>query len=137
MNNDKDKIEFMREAVESTGEPRRGPLGPAAEALPNERKIMAIISLIFSAPFPVAIIFLWMTLGAIEGQGTVFSDATMNAVLVYLLLFFVIPLFSLASVILAFIVTTKASIAAKKMGYISLVVTLIGFIILGIFLNRA
>jgi hypothetical protein len=105
-----------------------------AEVVP-EQTPLAIVGLILALPFPILIIVLWATLDSIQGAGQPFSEGAMNAVLLYLFQFFVVPVLSIASVIIAFIVTTKSKQIAKKIGYVSLGVTVIGLVILGLFLN--
>lgn len=78
-----------------------------------------------------------MTLNTIKGSGSqVLGTGTMNAVLLYLLQFFVVPLLSILSIVIGFIVTLKSKQIAKRIGYISFGVTGVGFILLGLFLNN-
>lgn len=103
----------------------------------EKRTALSIFGLILALPFPVLIIFLWVALAAIKGQGESLGEGTMNAVFLYLLQFFVVPVLSIASIIIAFIVTLKSKQVAKKIGYVSMGVTAVGFILMGLFLNNS
>ena len=129
-------IEFMPEVVESTGDHHYSNDPTGAPTIPKEQTVLSIIGLILALPFPILIIILWITLEAIKQQNQVLGNGTMNAVFLYLLQFFVVPLLSLTSIVIAFIVTLKPQRIAKKLGYISFAVTGVGFIILGLFLNH-
>ncbi len=69
--------------------------------------VLAITSLILALPFPILIIVLWSTVNAIKGMGEAVSSLTMNAVFLYLVQFFVIPVLAITSVVIALIVTAK------------------------------
>jgi hypothetical protein len=56
-------------------------------------------------------------------------------VFLYLLQFFLVPVLSIAAIIIGFIVTLKSKQLAKKLGYILFGVTALGFVLLGLFLN--
>jgi hypothetical protein len=130
------KIEYVRQSVEFGDQPyNSGTLAPVIVV--KEQTALSIIGLILAVPFPVLIVILWITLSVIKQQQQGFSEGTMNAVFLYLLQFFVVPLLSLTSVIIAFMVTLKSKAIAKKIGYVSFAVTGIGLIILGIFLNHS
>jgi len=136
MNNDKDtKIEYVSEAVESTGA-QAYPINMTPVFVVREQTALSLIGLILGLPFPVLIIILWITLNVIKQQNQGLGEGTMNAVFLYLLQFFVVPVLSLASIIIASIVTMKSKEIAKKIGYVTFGITAVGFIILGLFLNR-
>jgi len=101
----------------------------------KDRTALSVVGLILALPFPILIAVLWATLGVIKEQNQSFGDGTMNAVVLYLLQFFVVPILTITSLIIASIVTMKSQVTPKKIGYVSFVITGIGFIILGIFLN--
>lgn len=130
-------IEFISEVTESTHAPQNigDTKGPRHAIEAKEQTPLSITGLILAFPFPVLIIVLWMTLDVIKDQNQAFGEGTMNAVLLYLLQFFVVPLLSLISVIIGFVVTMNSKHIAKKIGYISFGITGLGFIILGLFLN--
>jgi len=131
-------IEFVPEVTESTGDPQYSN-SPAQEPLivTKEQTALSIFGLILALPFPILIVILWVMLAAIKQQDISLADVTMNAIFLYLLQFFVIPVLSITSIIIAFIVTIKSKFIAKKIGYISMGVTGLGLIILGLFLNHS
>jgi hypothetical protein len=90
---------------------------------------------VLAVPFPVLIISLWLTLNGIKADQSTIGEGAMNAVALYLLQFFVVPLTTLASVIIGFIVTSQSKMIARRVGYVSLGLTAVGFVILGLFLN--
>jgi hypothetical protein len=108
-------------------------------ALPLEERrdqlALAVIGLVLAVPFPVLIISLWLTLNGIKADQSTIGEGAMNAVALYLLQFFVVPLTTLASVIIGFIVTSQSKMIARRVGYVSLGLTAVGFVILGLFLN--
>lgn len=97
---------------------------------------LAVISLILAFPFPILIIVLWSTITTIKTSGEAISNLTMNVVFLYLVQFFVIPVVALTSVIIALIGTVKWTGIARSTSYVALSLTMIGFILLGLFLNR-
>lgn len=131
-------IEFMPEVVESTNDHHYSDdlTGMPAASKEKEQTALSVVGLILALPFPILIIILWTTLNVIKQHNQVLGEGTMNAVFLYLLQFFVVPILSLTSIIIAFIVTLKPARLPKKIGYISLGVTGVGFIILGLFLNH-
>ena len=134
--NDDNKIEFIPEATESTGLPRRN-TPPTILEQKNEQTALSIIGLILALPFPILIVILWITLNIIKQQNQALGEGTMNAVFLYLVQFFIVPVLTIASVVIAFKVTMNSKLIAKKIGYISLGVTALGFVILGLFLNNS
>jgi hypothetical protein len=139
MNDNKElgPIEYTSEVTESTGDHHySNDLAPVPGA-PKEPTVLAIFGLILALPLPIFIIILWITLNTIKGQAQGLGEGTMNAVFLYLFQFFIVPLLTVASVIIGFIVTMKSTQTAKKIGYVSFGVTVVGFIILGIFLNNS
>jgi len=98
--------------------------------------IFASIGVMLALPFPILIIILWVTLDSIKGQATGLGEGAMNAVFLYLLQFFVVPVLSIGSLIISSIVTMKGAMVAKRIGYAAFAVTGIGFILLGLFLNN-
>lgn len=130
-------IEYSSSVVESTGEAHYNGSIPAPIVVPKEQTVLATIGLILAFPFPILIIVLWATLSAVKGQAQSFSDVTMNAVLLYLLQFFVVPVVSLISIIIGFIVTSKSRGVARKLGYVSFAVMGVGFVVLGLFLQAS
>jgi len=135
MNNEPhEKIEFVSEVTESTGDHHYVDSQPTMEE-PINRTPLAIISLVLALPFPVTIITLWVTFNEIKGQGQSFNDVTMNAVFLYLFQFFVIPVLSFISVWAAIVVTSKSTGRAKKFAYGSLGITVAGFILMALFLQ--
>ena len=141
MNDDKrdslGPIEYVSEMTESTGEHHYSEQPVEYVPVVKEQTALSIFGLILAVPFPVLTLVLWATLHSLEGQGQAFGQGAMNAVVLYLLQFFVVPLLSLASVVIAFIVTLKSQAVAKKIGYVSMAVTGAGLVILGIFLNHS
>lgn len=142
MNDDKRQeplgpIEYTSEVTESTGDHHYSNDPTGVPGAPKEQTALSIIGLILAFPFPILIIVLWTTLDTIKGQGNSLGEGTMNAVFLYLLQFFVVPLLSITSIIIAFIVTLKSKQSAKKIGYISFGITGAGFIIMGLFLNHS
>lgn len=136
MNDDKDaKIEYVTEAVEST-DFQAHPTNLTPVLVVGEQTALSLIGLILSLPFPILIIILWITLNVIKQQNQGLGEGTMNAVFLYLLQFFVVPVLSFASIIIASIVTMKSKDIAKKIGYVTFGITAVGFVILGLFLNR-
>jgi hypothetical protein len=107
---------------------------PSAPDSPRQLAV-SYLGLILAIPFPIMIIILWMTISAIKGQPQALGEGTMKAVLLYLVQFFVVPTLSVASIVIAFVVTSKSQALAKKIGYISLAVTGVGFVLMGLFLN--
>lgn len=103
---------------------------------PKEQTALAIIGLVLALPFPILITVLWVTLNSIHQQSQPLGEGTMNTVLLYLVQFFIVPLLSITSIVIGFIVTMKSREIAKKIGYASFAVTGIGFVILGLFLNH-
>ena len=131
------KVEVMHEVTESTSDHMYKD-EPAPIIVVHEQTTLAVIGLILALPFPILIIVLWVTLNTIKGSGDqVLGAGTMNAVLLYLFQFFVVPLLSVLSIVIGFIVTLKSRQIAKKIGYISFGVTGLGFILLGFFLNNS
>jgi len=104
-----------------------------------ERKqiLFASIGLILALPFPILIIILWTTIDSISGQATGLGEGTMNAVFLYLLQFFVVPVLTIGSVVISSIVAMKATQVAKRIGYAAIWVTGVGFILLGLFLSNS
>ena len=129
------KIEVFSEVTDSGDDhhyaDNQGPVGETAK----EQTALSVIGLILAFPFPILISILWITISDIKEKQSLGED-TMNAVFLYLLQFFLVPLLTLTSVIIAFIVTLKSKQIAKKIGYISMGVTGLGIIILGLFLNH-
>ena len=103
----------------------------------REQLALAVIGLVLAVPFPLLIILLWLTLNGIKADQTTIGEGAMNAVGLYLLQFFVVPLTTLASIIIGFIVTSQSKMIARRMGYVSLGVTAVGFVVLGLFLNAS
>lgn len=142
MNNDKKPqeslgpIEYSSEVTESTTDHHYNDQSSTLGG-PKEPTALSIFGLVLSLPFPIFVIVLWVTLATIKGQGQSLGEGTMNAVFLYLFQFFVVPVLSIASIIIAFIVTSRSKLIAKKIGYISWGITGLGFIILGIFLNNS
>lgn len=141
MNDDKNQeslgpIEYSSEVTESTGDHHYNNDPANLPGAPKEQTALSVIGLILALPFPILVIVLWATLNVIKQQNQGFGEGTMNAVFLYLLQFFVVPVLSITSIVIAFIVTTKSKRIAKKLGYISLGITGAGFVILGIFLNN-
>jgi len=129
-------IEFAPEVVESTNDHHYSNDTTTPVAQPKEQTVLSVVGLILALPFPILIAILWVTLTGIKEQQQGLGEGAMNAVFIYLLQFFVVPLTSIASVVIAFIVTMKSKAIAKKIGYISMGVTGLGFVILGLFLNN-
>lgn len=130
-------IEYSSEVTESTGNQHFNNEASPTLGVPKEQTLLAIIGLILALPLPIFVIILWITLNTIKGQGQGLGEGTMNAVFLYLFQFFIVPLLTTASIIIGFIVTMKSKQIAKKIGYISFGITVLGFIILGIFLNHS
>lgn len=131
------KIEVLSEVTDSGNDHHYADTQGAVGEIPKEQTALSVIGLILATPFPILITILWITLSGIKEQQQSLGAGAMNAVLLYLLQFFLVPLLSLTSVIIAFIVTMKSKEIAKKLGYVSLGVTGLGLIILGLFLNHS
>ena len=99
--------------------------------------VLPVLSLVLALTFPILIIILWVTLETLKGQAILTGELTMNAIVLYFLQFFVVPVFSLTSVIIAMILSIKGNQTVKKMSYIALAITGLGLILMGLFLNRA
>ena len=144
MNDDKNQqpaeslgpMEFVPEVVESTNDHHYSNDTTGNTPQVPEQTALSVVGLILALPFPILIAILWVTLNGIKAQDQALGEHAMNAVFLYLLQFFVVPVTSIASVIIAFIVTMKSKAIAKKIGYVSMGVTGVGFIILGLFLNN-
>jgi len=132
-----EKIVFVRESTESTGDHHYADTSTVQPVILDEpdRTPLAVISLILALPFPITIITLWVTFNAIKGQAQSFSNVTMNAVFLYLFQFFVIPVLTIGAVWLAYIVISKSRGRAKKLAIASLGLTVIGFILMALFLQ--
>ena len=129
-----EKIEFISEVTESTGDHHYADIKPVVKESIN-RTPLAVVSLILALPFPVTIVTLWATFNEIKGQGQSFSDVTMNAVLLLLFQFFVIPVLSFISVWAAIVVSSKSTGRDKKLAYGALSITIAGFILMAFFLQ--
>jgi len=130
------KIEVIAEATDSGDNHQySNDLTPVSE-VQKEQTALSVIGLILALPFPILIAVLWVTITVIKQQNQALGEGAMNAVFLYLLQFFLVPLLSITSVIIAFIVTIKSRHIAKRLGYISMGVTGAGLILLGLFLNH-
>ena len=132
-----EKIVFVRESTESTGDHHYADTGTTQPVILDEpdRTPLAIISLVLALPFPVTIIILWISFNAIKGQAQSFSNITMNVVFLYLFQFFVIPVLTIGAVWLAYVVVSKSKGRAKKLAIASLSLTAIGFVLMALFLQ--
>ena len=132
-----EKIVFVRESTESTGDHHYADTGTTQPVILDEpdRTPLAIISLVLALPFPVTIIILWISFNAIKGQAQSFSNITMNVVFLYLFQFFVIPVLTIGAVWLAYVVVSKSKGRAKKLAIASLSLTVIGFVLMALFLQ--
>ncbi|MDB5179715.1 MAG: hypothetical protein JWN12_347 [Candidatus Saccharibacteria bacterium] len=130
-------IEYTSEVTESTSDHQYSNDQAGVPGAPKEQTILSVVGLILALPFPILVTILWVTLSVIKQQNQGLGEGTMNAVFLYLLQFFIVPLLSTISIIIGFIVTIKSQQIAKKIGYISFGVTGVGFVILGIFLNNS
>lgn len=128
------KIEYISGAIESTDNQLYSAI--PAPVVVKEQTVLSIVGLILAFPFPIIIIILWATLHVIKQQNQALGEGAMTAVFLYFLQFFIVPIFSLTSVIIGFIVTLRSKDIAKKIGYISFGITGIGLLILGLFLNN-
>ena len=129
------KIEVFSEVTDSGDDHHYADDQTVVGEVPKEQTALSILGLILALPFPILIAILWATVGVIKEQQQSLGEGAMNAVFLYLLQFFLIPVLSISSVVIAFIVTIKSKTTAKKIGYISMAVTGAGLIILGLFLN--
>ena len=109
----------------------------ATAAVTKKRTRLAIVSLALALPFPIMVSILWLTIITIKEQNVSYSNVTMNAVFLYLVQFFIVPLLSITSIITAFMVTLHTDQVPKRIGYVSLAITGIGFILMGLFLNNS
>lgn len=130
-------IEYSSEVTESTGDHHYSNEVTPVVGVSQKQTALSVIGLVLAVPFPVLVTILWVTLNGIKGQGQSLGEGAMNAVVLYLLQFFVVPLLSITSLIIASIVTMKSKEVAKKIGYISFGVTGLGFVLLGLFLNHS
>jgi|GEM_PF-1553356 len=130
-------IEYSSEVTESTSDHHYNNDITVNPGMPREQTALAVIGLILALPFPILVTILWITVAGIKVQAEGLGEDTMNAVFLYLLQFFLVPLLTISSVIIGFVVTMKSKEIAKKIGYISFGVTVVGFIILGLFLNHS
>jgi len=99
--------------------------------------VLPVLSIVLALPFPILIIILWATLEALKGQASLTGALTMNAIILYAVQFFIIPLLSLTSVITAMILSIKGTETIKKLSYVALAITTVGLILMGLFLNRS
>jgi len=99
--------------------------------------VLPVASVVLALPFPILIIILWATLETLKGQASLTGELTMNAFVLYALQFFVIPILSLTSVIIAMILSIKGNKIVKRLSYVAMAITGIGLILMGLFLNRA
>ena len=131
-------IEYSSEVTESTGDHHyNNDINPTV-GMPKEQTALSIFGLILGLPFPILVTILWITLNGIKGQGQLFfGEGAMNAVFIYLLQFFLVPVLSITSLIIASVVTMKSKDVAKRIGYVSFGITGVGFVILGLFLNNS
>jgi fucose 4-O-acetylase-like acetyltransferase len=130
-------IEYSSEVTESTGDHHYAGNIPGTTTAPKEQTALSVIGLILALPFPIFVTILWVTLSVIKQQNQALGEGTMNAVFLYLLQFFLVPLLTISSIIIACVVTIKSKEIAKKIGYISFGVSAVGFVILGLFLNHS
>ena len=130
------KIEFVSESTDSGDNHQFADAGQPLGLPRKEQTALSVIGLILALPFPILIIILWATLSVIKQRNSIYGEGAMNAVFLYLLQFFVVPVLSITSVVIALIVTHQSKLIAKKIGYVSLVITGLGIIILGLFLNN-
>ncbi|MDB5160507.1 MAG: hypothetical protein JWO99_770 [Candidatus Saccharibacteria bacterium] len=130
------KIEFVPESTDSGDNHQFADDGTVTGLPQKEQTTLSIIGLILALPFPILTTILWITLSVIREHNLGLGQGTMNAVFLYLLQFFVVPVLSITSIVIAFIVTIKSKQIAKKIGYISMGVTGVGLVILGLFLNH-
>jgi len=137
MNDKPEKIEIVREVTESTNDHQYRDTQPITVEVIRDRTISAAISVILALPLPILVIVLWGTIDAIKGDAQPISNLTMNAVVLYLFQFFVVPVTSLISVILAIIVATNAKGRAAIISYVSFGITLVGVILLVLFLEHS
>jgi len=129
-----EKIEFISEVTESTGDHHYA--NTQAPLLDTRNRIpLAVASVVLAVPFPVTIIILWATFNEIKGQNQSFSDVTMNAVFLYLFQFFAIPVLTFGALWMATRVISKSQGRAKKLAYVSLTITVIGFVLMALFLQ--
>lgn len=130
------KIEFVSESTDSGDNHQFADAGQPLGLPQKEQTALSVIGLILALPLPILIIILWATLSVIKQTNSIYGEGTMNAVFLYLLQFFVVPVLSITSIVVSLIVTNKSKLIARKIGYTSLAVTGIGIIILGLFLNN-
>jgi len=129
-------VEYAPQVVESTNDHHYSNDTTPVVQKNKEQVALSVTGLILALPFPILIIILWVTLAGIKGEPQGLAEGAMNAVFIYLLQFFIVPVTSIASVVIGFIVTMKSQAIAKKIGYISFAVTGVGFVVLGLFLNN-
>ena len=107
----------------------------------SRTNVYSIVSIIFALPLPILITILWMTIAEIKGQANVVSSQTMNAIVLYVVQFFIIPLSSAGSIIVALrviVVSLKYNdslVIARRLAIASLTVTVIGCVLLALFLQ--
>ena len=130
------KIEFVSESTDSGDNHQFADASQTLGLPQKEQTTLSVIGLILALPFPILIIILWATLSVIKQKNSIYGEGTMNAVFLYLLQFFVVPVLSITSVVIGLIVTHKSKLIARKIGYVLLVITGLGVIILGLFLNN-
>lgn len=130
------KIEFVSESTDSGDNHQFADAGQPSGLPQKEQTTLSVIGLILALPLPILIIILWATLSVIKQKNSIYGEGTMNAVFLYLLQFFVVPVLSIMSVVIGLIVTNKSKRIARKIGFISLVITAVGIVILGLFLNN-
>lgn len=106
-------------------------------AILKKQKILAVVSIALALPFPILVTILWITLAGIKEQSSGLSNGLMNTVFLYLVQFFIVPLLSITSIIIACLATMKTDKTVKRIGYVALGITGLGFIVLGLFLNNS
>ena len=94
-------IEYGREVVESTGDHQYKNSGGPIEPVSREQVILSVIGLILALPFPILILILWSTTNDLRGQPEGYTEGAANLVGLYLLQFFVVPVLSITSVVIA------------------------------------
>ena len=107
----------------------------------SRTNVYSIVSIILALPLPILITILWMTIAEIKGQANVVSSQTMNAIVLYAVQFFIIPLSSAGSIIVALrviVVSLKYNdslVIARRLAIASLTVTVMGCVLLALFLQ--
>lgn len=102
---------------------------------PSRTNVYSIISIVLALPLPILITILWITLDGIKQEANLMSSQAMNAIILYAVQFFIIPLCSAGSIIIAIKVLMSRFEIASRLAIASLSITAAGCVLLALFLQ--